>query len=122
MIEVKQRFIGEVFGNQTDNQAIFWAMDFLYCSMLENENQVFGSAENSKIDLPGFMGDLMCSIEKCWRSSDAISIAEIENELGACILDCDCFERLKFNVFGSEWRFETLNENIKNGKYFLSKE
>lgn len=127
MLQVTSKFSATVYGTETDSPMIFDIMNFLHDAMQENEHNVFfddetdENAENDekqpKINMTDFMADLMRSIERCYFKYEYFNQSEVESELGSCIRNCEKFTNLSFSIDGSDWCFECINENIKNGEY-----
>lgn len=118
MIKVEQKFIGSVFGRKTHLVALFDTMGILYQSMLSHEDSIFGRDDKPSIEFDKFMPDLMDAILYFWESN-SVGLADITDELRDYIDACENIKALQFSVYGDQGGFETLNQNIKDGKYLL---
>lgn len=112
---ILQTFKANIYGNIVTSPMLYDIISTLHNAMQDNEHDVL--FDDDHVDMTSFMGDLTDAVENFWLKSEYFNQAELESELSACISNCENFQDLKFTVNGDDYRFEYINEKIKNGDY-----
>lgn len=108
-----QEFKGEIGGVEFDDKNIYYASQFI----LEKIEDKFGEVYNRE-----FIKDLRDTIETMEYKYDEFSFAILEDDFYEAVKEAKSFNEIKFSYYGSDWKIDNLNENIKNNKYELSNE
>jgi hypothetical protein len=108
-----QEFKGEIGGVEIDDKNIYYASQFI----LEKIEDKFGEVYNKS-----FIEDLRDTIETMEYKYDEFSFAILEDDFYEAVKEAKSFNEIKFSYYGSEWKIDNLNENIKNNKYEISNE
>ena len=108
-----QEFKGEIGGVEFDDKNIYYASQF----RLEKIEDKFGEVYNRE-----FIKDLRDTIETMEYKYDEFSFAILEDDFYEAVKEAKSFNEIKFSYYGSDWKIDNLNENIKNNKYELSNE
>ena len=95
-----QEFKGEIGGVEFDDKNIYYASQFI----LE------------------IIKDLRDTIETMEYKYDEFSFAILEDDFYEAVKEAKSFNEIKFSYYGSDWKIDNLNENIKNNKYEISNE
>lgn len=62
------------------------------------------------------------TIETMEYKYDEFSFAILEDDFYEAVKEAKSFNEIKFSYYGSDWKIDNLNENIKNNKYEISNE
>lgn len=108
-----QEFKGEIGGVEFDDKNIYYASQFI----LEKIEDKFGEVYNKS-----FIKDLRDTIETMEYKYDEFSFAILEDDFYEAVKEAKSFNEIKFSYYGSDWKIDNLNENIKNNKYEISNE
>ena len=108
-----QEFKGEIGGVEFDDKNIYYASQFI----LEKIEDKFGEVYNRE-----FIKDLRDTIETMEYKYDEFSFAILEDDFYEAVKEAKSFNEIKFSYYGSDWKIDSLNENIKNNKYEISNE
>lgn len=108
-----QEFKGEIGGVEFDDKNIYYASQFI----LEKIEDKFGEVYNRE-----FIKDLRDTIETMEYKYDEFSFAILEDDFYKAVKEAKFFNEIEFSYYGSDWKIDSLNENIKNNKYELSNE
>ncbi|WYW07960.1 hypothetical protein LDJ91_08280 [Fusobacterium nucleatum] len=108
-----QEFKGEIGGVEFDDKNIYYASQFI----LEKIEDKFGEVYNKS-----FIEDLRDTIETMEYKYDEFSFAILEDDFYEAVKEAKSFNEIKFLYYGSDWKIDSLNENIKNNKYEISNE
>jgi hypothetical protein len=108
-----QEFKGEIGGVEIDDKNIYYASQFI----LEKIEDKFGEVYNKS-----FIEDLRDTIETMEYKYDEFSFAILEDDFYEAVKEAKSFNEIKFSYYGSDWKIDNLNENIKNNKYEISNE
>lgn len=108
-----QEFKGEIGGVEFDDKNIYYASQFI----LEKIEDKFGEVYNRE-----FIKDLRDTIETMEYKYDEFSFAILEDDFYEAVKEAKSFNEIKFSYYGSDWKIDNLNENIKNNKYEISNE
>ena len=108
-----QEFKGEIGGVEFDDKNIYYASQFI----LEKIEDKFGEVYNRE-----FIKDLRDTIETMEYKYDEFSFAILEDDFYEVVKEAKSFNEIKFSYYGSDWKIDNLNENIKNNKYEISNE
>ena len=108
-----QEFKGEIGGVEFDDKNIYYASQFI----LEKIEDKFGEVCNKS-----FIEDLRDTIETMEYKYDEFSFAILEDDFYETVKEAKSFNEIKFSYYGSDWKIDSLNENIKNNKYEISHE
>lgn len=108
-----QEFKGEIEGVEFDDKNIYYASQFI----LEKIENKFGEVYNRE-----FIEDLRDTIETMEYKYDEFSFAILEDDFYEAVKEAKSFNEIKFSYYGSDWKIDSLNENIKNNKYEISNE
>ena len=108
-----QEFKGEIGGVEFDDKNIYYASQFI----LEKIEDKFGEVCNKS-----FIEDLRDTIETMEYKYDEFSFAILEDDFYKAVKEANSFNEIEFSYYGSDWKIDSLNENIKNNKYELSNE
>ena len=106
-----QEFKGEIGGVEFDDKNIYYASQFI----LEKIENKFGEVYNRE-----FIEDLRDTIETMEYKYDEFSFAILEDDFYKAVKEAESFNEIEFSYYGSDWKIDSLNENIKNNKYELS--
>lgn len=108
-----QEFKGEIRGVEFDDKNIYYASQFI----LEKIEDKFGEVYNRE-----FIKDLRDTIETMEYKYDEFSFAILEDDFYKAVKEAKFFNEIEFSYYGSDWKIDSLNENIKNNKYEISNE
>ena len=108
-----QEFKGEIGGVEFDDKNIYYASQFI----LEKIEDKFGEVYNRE-----FIKDLRDTIETMEYKYDEFSFAILEDDFYKAVKEAKYFNEIEFSYYGSDWKIDSLNENIKNNKYEISNE
>ena len=108
-----QEFKGEIGGVEFDDKHIYYASQFI----LEKIENKFGEVYNRE-----FIKDLRDTIETMEYKYDEFSFAILEDDFYKAVKEAKSFNEIEFSYYGSDWKIDNLNENIKNNKYEISNE
>lgn len=108
-----QEFKGEIGGVEFDDKNIYYASQFI----LEKIEDKFGEVYNRE-----FIKDLRDTIETMEYKYDEFSFAILEDDFYKAVKEANSFNEIEFSYYGSDWKIDSLNENIKNNKYEISNE
>ena len=108
-----QEFKGEIGRVEFDDKNIYYASQFI----LEKIEDKFGEVYNRE-----FIKDLRDTIETMEYKYDEFSFAILEDDFYKAVKEANSFNEIEFSYYGSNWKIDSLNENIKNNKYELSNE
>lgn len=108
-----QEFKGEIGGVEFDDKNIYYASQFI----LEKIEDKFGEVYNRE-----FIKDLRDTIETMEYKYDEFSFAILEDDFYKAVKEANSFNEIEFSYYGSDWKINSLNENIRNNKYELSNE
>ncbi len=108
-----QEFKGEIGGVEFDDKNIYYASQFI----LEKIEDKFGEVYNRE-----FIKDLRDTIETMEYKYDEFSFAILEDDFYKAVKEAKFFNEIEFSYYGSDWKIDSLNENIKNNKYEISNE
>ena len=108
-----QEFKGEIGGVEFDDKNIYYASQFI----LEKIEDKFGEVYNRE-----FIKDLRDTIETMEYKYDEFSFAILEDDFYKAVKEANSFNEIEFSYYGSNWKIDSLNENIKNNKYEISNE
>ena len=108
-----QEFKGEIGGVEFDDKNIYYASQFI----LEKIEDKFGEVYNRE-----FIKDLRDTIETMEYKYDEFSYAILEDDFYKAVKEANSFNEIEFSYYGSDWKINSLNENIRNNKYELSNE
>lgn len=108
-----QEFKGEIGGVEFDDKNIYYTSQFI----LEKIEDKFGEVYNRE-----FIKDLRDTIETMEYKYDEFSFAILEDDFYEAVKEAKSFNEIKFSYYGSDWKIDSLNENIKNNKYEISHE
>ncbi len=111
--KIIQEFQGEINGVVFDDKNIYYASQFI----LEKIEERFGEVYNKE-----FIEDLRDTIETMEYKYDEFSFAILEDDFYEAVKEAKSFNEIEFTYYGSDWKIDYLNENIKNNKYELSNE
>ncbi len=111
--KIIQEFQGEINGVVFDDRNIYYASQFI----LEKVEEKFGEVYNKE-----FVEDLRDTIETMEYKYDEFSFAILEDDFYEAVKEAKSFNEIEFSYYGSDWKIDFLNENIKNNKYELSNE
>lgn len=110
-IEVIKYFKGKINDVEFNNEQMFNTTEYI----LENIENKFGEVSKE------FVKDLKENIEYAAEKYDEFSYNILENSIIDSVNSSNKFEDLFINYDGSDWKLTEVNENIKNGKYKISK-
>jgi|GEM_PF-491852 len=111
--EILQSFKGKINGVEFDDEKIFRAVE---CLGQKIEDK-FGKFSDT------FIEDLRNSIGEASRKYDTFAFDEFENSVIQNINYSNSIKEFTIDYNGFDWKFEKINENLKNGNYFtLTKE
>lgn len=111
--EILQSFKGKINGVEFDDEKIFRAVE---CLGQKIEDK-FGKFSDT------FIEDLRNSIDEASRKYDTFAFDEFENSVIQNINYSNTIKEFTIDYNGLDWKFEKINENLKNGNYFtLTKE
>jgi len=96
-----------------DDKNIYYSSQFI----LEKIEDKFGEVYNRE-----FIKDLRDTIETMEYKYDEFSFAILEDDFYEAVKEAKSFNEIKFSYYGSDWKIDSLNENIKNNKYEISNE
>lgn len=108
-----QEFKGEIGRVEFDDKNIYYASQFI----LEKIEDKFGEVYNRE-----FIKDLRDTIETMEYKYDEFSFAILEDDFYKAVKEANSFNEIEFSYYGSNWKIDSLNENIKNNKYEISNE
>ena len=108
-----QEFKGEIGGFEFDDKNIYYASQFI----LEKIEDKFGEVYNRE-----FIKDLRDTIETMEYKYDEFSFAILEDDFYKAVKEANSFNEIEFSYYGSDWKIDSLNENIKNNKYEIFNE
>ena len=108
-----QEFKGEIGRVEFDDKNIYYASQFI----LEKIEDKFGEVCNKS-----FIEDLRDTIETMEYKYDEFSFAILEDDFYKAVKEANSFNEIEFSYYGSDWKIDSLNENIKNNKYEISNE
>lgn len=111
--KIIQEFKGEINGVVFDDKSIYYASQFV----LEKIEDKFGEVYNKE-----FIKDLRDTVETMEYKYDEFSFAILEDDFYEAIKKAKSFQDIEFSYYGSDWKIESLNENIKDNKYEISNE
>lgn len=111
--KIIQEFQGEINGVVFDDKNIYYASQFI----LEKVEEKFGEVYNKD-----FVEDLRDTIETMEYKYDEFSFAILEDDFYEAVEKAKSFNEIEFSYYGSDWKIDFLNENIKNNKYEISNE
>ncbi|XGU46109.1 hypothetical protein ACEXAJ_07085 [Fusobacterium necrophorum subsp. funduliforme] len=111
--KIIQEFQGEINGVVFDDKNIYYASQFI----LEKVEEKFGEVYNKD-----FVEDLRNTIETMEYKYDEFSFAILEDDFYEAVKEAKSFNEIEFSYYGSDWKIDFLNENIKNNKYEISNE
>lgn len=111
--KIIQEFQGEINGVVFDDRNIYYASEFI----LEKIEEKFGEVYNKD-----FVNDLKNTIERMENKYEEFSYSVLENDFYEAIKEAKSFNKIEFSYYGSDWKIDYLNENIKNNKYEISNE
>lgn len=111
--KIIQEFQGEINGVVFDDKNIYYASQFI----LEKVEEKFGEVYNKD-----FVEDLRDIIETMEYKYDEFSFAILEDDFYKAVKEAKSFNEIEFSYYGSDWKIDYLNENIKNNKYEISNE
>ncbi len=103
-----QKFKGEINGILIEDENNYCSTSWL----LDQIEEKFGEIYNQD-----FVKDLSKTIETMYFKYDSFSYADLEHQFMNSINEAEKFNEIEFNYFGSTWKIEGLNEEIKNNKY-----
>lgn len=106
--EILQSFKGKINGVEFDDEKIFRAVEYLGQEIEDK----FGKFSDN------FIEDLRNSIDEASRKYDVFAFDEFENSVIKNLENSDTIKEFKVDYNGFDWKFERLNENIKNENYF----
>lgn len=109
--KIIQEFQGEINGIVFDDRNIYYSSQFI----LEKIEDKFGEVYNKS-----FIEDLRDTIETMEYKYDELSFAILEDDFYKAVKEAKSFNEIEFSYYGSDWKIDSLNENIKNNKYELS--
>ncbi|MDD7411023.1 hypothetical protein [Fusobacterium gastrosuis] len=110
--KVIQEFIGEINGFKINDKNIYNAVEYLG-EAIENK---FGKVFNKE-----FIPALASTIERMEDKYSEFSFRELENSFSNSIEKAKKFKEIKFEYYGSDWKIETLNKELSEGKYLDKK-
>lgn len=111
--KIIQEFQGEINGVVFDDKNIYYASQFI----LEKVEEKFGEVYNKD-----FVEDLRDTIETMEYKYDEFSFAISEDDFYKAVKKAKSFNEIEFSYYGSDWKIDYLNKNIKNNKYEISNE
>lgn len=111
--KIIQEFQGEINGVVFNDRNIYYASQFI----LEKVEEKFGEVYNKE-----FVEDLRYTIETMEYKYDEFSFAMLEDDFYEAVKEAKSFNEIEFSYYGSDWKIDSLNENIKNNKYEISNE
>lgn len=107
--KVIQEFKGEIDGVEFSDENLFKTCEYL----LEKIEEKFGILSNE------FIKDFRDSTYTAYIKHDYFSYADYENEITDNIEKANSIKKLKITYYGLDWKFEYINENLRNGKYIF---
>ncbi|MCI7224323.1 MAG: hypothetical protein SPJ84_02685 [Fusobacterium gastrosuis] len=111
--QIIQEFKGVINGVECNDRYIYCSLEFL----LEKIEEKFGKMYNQD-----FVKDLKENIERMNQKYEEFSFATLESEFSNAIGQAETFNKIEFTYYGSDWKIEKLNENIRSNKYSISNE
>ena len=75
-----------------------------------------------KYTIKSFIEDLRDTIETMEYKYDEFSFAILEDDFYKAVKEAKSFNEIEFSYYGSDWKIDSLNKNIKNNKYEISNE
>lgn len=111
--KIIQEFKGIINGVECNDKYVYYSLEFL----LEEIENKFGEVYNQN-----FVKDLKESIEIMNQKYEDFSFSMLESEFLYSISQAETFNKIEFTYFGSDWKIEKLNENIRDNKYSIFNE
>lgn len=106
--KIIQEFKGEIEGVVFSEKNVYSSCEFI----LEKIEEKFGEIYNKE-----FVSDLKNTIERMEVKYDEFSYSVLENDFYESIEEAKAFNKIKFSYYGSDWKIEELNKNIKENIY-----
>ncbi len=107
--KIFSEFKGEINGIEFGDKNTYYSTKFVL-DQIENK---FGECYTKE-----FVAHLGGTIERMSEKyENDFTYADLENSFSKCIEEAEKFNEIEFNYFGSRWKIEHLNEEIKNNRY-----
>lgn len=105
---ILQEFKGKINNIEINDKNTFYSTEYI----LEKIEEKFGECYNDE-----FIKKLALIIERAEFKFEYFDRTELENEFVENIDNANTFKDIQFTYCGSDWKFEVINEEIKNGKF-----